>query len=225
MTESEKLLLKRALWDATCSAYLKELDSCEEDACFSAAHAEKMNVILGAKPARTQAIGRPKKRTVIAAILAAALLLTGCAVYVYREKIADFIVTIFNDHVEIVHGNADSPEYPDEIEEKYILGYVPEGYKIVNKISSTLTSHSHTWKKDNGESILFYQSVVGGIIGVDSEHGEGEVLNVCGQTVYYRRAERFVYIWNDGKYSLLLTASEEIPLEEFEKIMQGIKTE
>ena len=60
---------------------------------------------------------------------------------------------------------------------------------------------------------------------MDSERGEGEILNVCGQTVYYDNAEKSVYVWSDGKYSLLLTTSEESPLEEFEKIMQGIKTE
>ena len=164
MISEEKKLFGQALLDATCRSYLTELASCEEDTCCSEAHTEKMTAILGLKPTRSQAIGSPRKRAVIAAILAAVLLLTGCAVYVYREKIADFIVTTFNDRVEIHHGNADSPEYPDEIEEKYTLGYVPEGYRLVNKISSTSRNHSHTWKKDNGESILFDQSVIDVII-------------------------------------------------------------
>ena len=224
MTESEKLLFKRALWDATCSAYLKELDSCEEDACFSAAHAEKMNVILGAKPARAQAIGRPKKRTVIAAILAAALLFVGCAVYVYREVIGDFIVTVFKDHINISFDNTDTSDYPDEIEEKYILGYVPEGYKPVRNVFSPLL-YMQIWENDIGSKLIFKQHTNDTIFNINSELGDTEILNLCGQTVYYRDIEKPCYIWSDGKYALSLEVSETLPIKEFEKIMQGIKTE
>lgn len=225
MTESEKLLFKRALWDATCSAYLKELDSCEEDACFSAAHAEKMNVILGAKPARTQAIGRPKKRTVIATIIAAALLFVGCAVYVYREVIGDFIVTVFKDHINISFDNSDGADHPQKIEEKYTLGYVPEGY-TPTKTSSSSIGKEQQWKNNSGEYIIFEQSIIdGSIYNINSELGETKILHICGLNVYYRNIEKPCCIWSDGKYSLLLTTSEELPLEELEKIIQSIETE
>ena len=223
MTESEKLLFKRALLDATCNSFAKELDSCEEDARCSAAHTEKMNEILGIKPDRVQVLDRPRKRAVIAAILAAVLLLTGCSAYFYRVEIGNFIVTTFKDHIEI-KVDTDKFDYLDKIDEKYTLGYLPKGYNLIRTTEDPL-ARTQTWKNKRGAKLKLVQHHIGVTIGIDSSLGEAKTLEVNGCAVYYIDCEEPIFIWNDGKYVMILESEERLLIEEFEKIIRGIKTE
>ena len=76
--------------------------------------------------------------------------------------------------------------------------------------------------------INLFQAVqhhIGVTIGIDSSLGEAKTLEVNGCAVYYIDCEEPIFIWNDGKYVMILESEERLLIEEFEKIIRGIKTE
>ena len=225
MIEKERALFKQALIDGMYNSYNRELELCETNVEYSPRHVKRMAKILSMNPDRTFAFGKPRRRALVAIILAAALLLTGCAVYVYRDVIGDFIVTAFERYFDItIDNNTDDYDSPQKIEEKYTLGYVPEGYAFVRTFD-TPRLYKQIWKNDFGDELVFEQSAIGAALSINSELGDSEILDLCGRTVYYRNIEKPCYLWSDGKYYMILYVSEDLSQEDFEKILQGIKTE
>lgn len=224
MIEKERALFKQALIDGMYNSYNRELELCETNVEYSPRHVKRMAKILSMNPDRTFAFGKPRRRALVAIILAAALLLTGCAVYVYRDVIGDFVEIVFEKYIKVTYDNTDDNGFHRQIKEKYTLGYVPEGYTLVETDESS-TLYRQIWENDLGEELIFEQWEIDTALSINSELGKSEIFDLCGQTVYYRNVENPCYIWSDGKYSMVLAVSEEITLEEFEKILHGIKTE
>ena len=224
MIDKERALFRKALIDGMYNSYNRELELCETNVEYSARHVKRMAKILSMNPGQAFTFGKPRRRALVAIILAAALLFTGCAVYVYRDVIGDFIVTAFEKHIEVTYDKTEANGACRQIEEKYTLGHVPEGYAFVRAFDSP-SVHRQIWKNDLGEVLIFEQWGIGSVIGINSERGESKILDICGQTVYYRNLEKHFYIWSDGKYGMMLCVSEELSQEDFEKILQGIKTE
>lgn len=225
MIGKERALFERALIDGMYNSYNRELELCEKNVEYSPRHIRRMTEILSMNPGQTFAFGRPRKRALVAIILAAALLLTGCAVYVYRDVIGDFIVTAFERYFDItIDNNTDDYNSPPKIEEKYSLGYVPDGYELV-KTNESSRLYKQIWKNDSGEELVFEQWGIDAASSINSELGDSKILDLCGQTVYYRNIEKPCYLWSDGKYYMILYVSEDFSQEDFEKILQGIKTE
>lgn len=225
MTLQEKMLFGRALIEATYNAYQRDLSLCEDTEQCSERHIERMNEILGLSSSGKFGFGKPRRRTVIAIVLAIALLLTGCcATYIYRDEISGFIEIIEKEGIRVIFEGTDRADYPDKIEERYVLRSVLEGYELVKTVEDPGLNRQ-TWKNADGDVIVFEQSLIGTIYGFNSEVGETEILTVGGQNVYFRRIEKYYYLWCDGKYCMKLESSRELSFEEFEKMFLGIKTE
>lgn len=209
MTTSENMkLFQQALWEATGNVYDRELAECTEDAKCSRRHYAKMRKILGVAvlPATTRAI-KIKKR-VIVALVAAVLLLTGCTVYAYREKIREFIETVFEDYVRVTYHNGEEDPVEATISEYYTLGYVPEGYELTKTFELPVQAQ-YMWSGQDGAYILLEQCHVdSGLFVMDNEIEGWEVMQIGNHNVHHCVSNAYYYLWNDGVYAYRLTASE-----------------
>ena len=124
--DNSRELLKKAFIDAMCEKYEKELSVCNETADCSAAHKKRIKQIICGS---TSVVPRKRlsKKTIVALIIAAALLLAGCTVYAYREKIGNFFFEIFGEYMVGQFDNG-KEENLSEIKDIYTVGYIPEGY-------------------------------------------------------------------------------------------------
>ena len=219
MYETEKRLFGQALADAISQKLDEELRECKETAACSRAHSRyvKYTVKYGESPKARKI----SKRT-IALIIAAALLLTGCAALV-RDQIAGFFMTILETR-NVIESPVDVSEYPKTIEEKRIPQVLPEGYELVDEVT-TRGSLILTWIDAESNFLIYYQSThEAGGMDIDNEHSdfgeiqidEYDVLCVISEDGSRR------YIWMDD-YVYYISSSCELTKQELEDIVRNIK--
>ena len=220
MNDTNRELFKKALSDALSQKYGAEISECGEDTACSQKHYVKMQKIVGGDIYKTKR--RFSKKALIAIIIAAALLLTGCAAaYVYRNEIGDFIEEIYDTHIKLTYGGEQN--FAGEIQEQYELTYVPSGYE---KTSEKVTRVYIFYKYENEDkkALNFRQEPVGGIIlGFNAEGGHTTVF-ICGDTEVYCRIfdTTFHYVWSDGKYIFSIDSYEFLDETEIAKIIENI---
>ena len=221
--ESGKEIFSRAVIDGFEEKYREGLAvSASESGEFSRTHARRMSSIIGSKVKYVADKHTRIKRAVAAALIAAALLLAGCAAIVYKEQIGDFFVEIHDTYIKgdfIKDENANN----QIIEEYYTLTYVPEGYELVEEYSDAFGAQS-VWKNDKEKSIIFEQNPINSVkYTIDGENGFTDTYILGEKTVYCRIIdETYCYIWNNEKYAFSLYSDTEINEEEIIQIIDGI---
>ena len=151
---NNRILLKQAILDGMSQKYEEEMALNEETADCSKQHYVKMRRILNLHG--TNVINTKfNKRALIAILIAAALLLAGCSVYVFREAIFDFIEEIYDDYIRVSY-DEDREGNEEKIEHIYTVQYVPEGYELKKEIASPLKVY-FLWENVAGEKITFKQ--------------------------------------------------------------------
>lgn len=207
MASGEMLLLQKALWEASANVYERELAECEQDAKCSRQHYAKMKKILGVAILPATSRKMQIKRRIIAALIAAVLLLTGCTTYAYREEIRAIIETIFDNHVEIKYNDKEQSTSADTIDKYYILGYVPDGYELT-KTYEQPSQTKYKWSNSNGEYIILEQCHVDSALFVmDNEVEDWKVVQIGNHKMQHRVSDVYYYLWNDGVYAYRLTTS------------------
>lgn len=221
MNNNERELFKKALSEAMAQKYDEELAECEENAVCSQKHYDKMQKIIGRN------VYRPKKKlskkALIAIIVAAALLLTGCTVaYIYRDEIRDFVEEIYDEFIKLTYD--DEEQNPvGGIQEQYELSYVPEGYEKTREKITPIYTH-YEYENVDGEKITFRQNLLDDTnFRLDSEHGDTIIFTYGEFDIYCRVFETsYHYIWNDGKYALNINSTALIDDNELIKIIENI---
>ena len=225
MTADNRELFKKALIEALYSKYEDEIkDSSDESAICSPVHYNKLRR-LGIK-VKEQRIGKISKKSFVAILVAAALLLVGCTAYVYRDKVRDFIETIYEKYIHVTYDSGKPNDSVRNVEKPYTLTYIPEGYELISE-SKTPIDVYYKWQDDSTNIITFRQIILDGTnFKLDAEQGDSEILYCGNYTIYFRKIEdSYHYIWNDGEYALTLTSYVELSHEEISKIIDGIKTD
>jgi hypothetical protein len=216
-------LFQQALWEATYNVYERELTLCDASAKCSRRHYVKMKKILGVAVLPATNPGAKIKRRIVAALIAAALLLTGCAAYAYREEIKEFIETIFDDHIEVKYDDNEDPTTSATITEYYTLGYVPEGYDFI-KIIEQPTQIKSKWVNAEGKYILLVQCTVESALFImDTETEDWNLIQLGDHEIYYRSTGVNYYIWNDGKYAYQLILSASFHEQELISMIENIR--
>ena len=221
MATENEILFKQAINEALSNKFQRMIDDCEEEIVCSRRHKRIMKAIVYGNA--TYINSRISTRAKVAAILvAAALLLGGCAI-AYREAIRAIISEIKEFFVELTFTESD--EESKYIEEVYELTYVPEGYELENQSEGRKIVQS-MFKNVEGHKIKFMQQALDDSrFTVDSEHSDNALLEVDGYTVYSRSTNgTYYYLWNDGKYALKLNTTEPLSNETLASIISGIKT-
>lgn len=224
MNNNDRELFKKALSEAMAQKYDEELAGCEENAICSQKHYDKMQKIIGRN------ICHPKKRltkkSLIAIIVAAALLLTGCtAAYIYRDEIRDFVEEIYEEFIKLTYD--DEEQNPvGGIKEQYELTYVPEGYEKTNEKITPIFVH-YEYENGDGEKITFSQNPLDGSnFYFDSEQGYTKVYEYGEYKIYCRILDStYHYTWNNGIYSLTINSSVALTNDELNSIVDGIRTQ
>lgn len=219
MYETEKRLFGQALAEVISKTLDEELRGCKETAACSRVHSRCMHHII--RFGELPKVRRINKRTV-ALIIAAALLLTGCAALA-RDQIAGFFMTILETR-NVIESPVDVTEYPKTIEEKRIPQVLPEGYELVEETFTDCSLYI-TWKNDLGELLTYSQDVHDGhLFSVDNEHGEWTEKEICGVRVlfYDHMDDEIQFLWMD-EYVYHIYSSRELSQQEIANVIENTK--
>lgn len=223
MASDEMRLFQQALWEATANVYERELAEWPEDAKCSRRHYAQMRKILGVTILPATSRKMQIKRRIVAALVAAVLLLTGCTTYAYREEIREFIETVFEDYIRVTYHDGEDPAAMATIEEYYTLGYVPEGYELTINYERPMQS-KYKWTNSQGEYIILEQSHVDSTLFVmDNKIGDWNVLQIGNYKMNCCLSDVYYYLWNDGVYAYRLTTSELLEEQELSRIIENLQ--
>ena len=221
MAMSDKELFAQAINEGVMSRMELDLAEFEGKVTCSKSHYRRISEIIGYR------VGPSEKRTsfkraVAVALIAAALLLAGCAAVVYKDRIGDFFVEIFDTHIKgsFAEGSENNNEI---IEEYYSLSYVPEGYsKIMEFQNDAVVMRKYV--NENQDTIRFEQLMLDSINHyIDVEHGEIDEVKFSDINVfYYSTIDTHLYVWKNDEYAFLVETTDELLIDEIEKIICGV---
>lgn len=220
MSESA-ILLKDALVAGVSQRYALELSQSQQNAACSPEHMQKMSDLLG-YDVQAAAKARKRKLVIAALILAAALVVGSLTAYANRDAIREFFVQVFDEYISL--------EFPGEqpsaeITERYSVGYVPQGYTLTQKEVNYLVTRN-LWSNAQGQVLRFSQLLLNVEIRFDPDYGESRIIEHGNMQIYCRVHEGAVsYIWNDGKYALVIYDATGLSLEEILKIIDSAHIE
>ena len=220
MDKEARELFGKALAEAFAEKFDEELAACEETAACSQEHYDKMQKIINSSCSAPKR--KFSRKSLVAIIIAAALLLTGCAAYICRNEIRDFVEDVYEKFVRLTYCESDKQSTP-KIDEVYELTYVPDGYELVEEIINPVKV-LYEFENQEGALLIFKQVVLDKTnYGFDVEEGNTLLYEFNGFKIYCRELDTSLhYIWNDGEYSLRLTSSITLDEAELEKIVLGI---
>lgn len=159
-----------------------------------------------------------KSKHIIAIIVAAALLLiTSCGI-IFRNQIRE----VFRDlYVKLTYKDDSSTHR--EIDEVYMLTYMPEGYTLERSITDSLTVQ-YKYVNEENECIIFEQRpTVSSIFIVDSEDGYFKMWQIEEYDIYCRFTDSScIYVWSDEKYLIKLKSDTQVSDEDIIRIIEGI---
>lgn len=221
-SHSDRVLFKKAILEGISKKYEKELSLNQETVNCSEKHYSKMNEILN----RGETYEKNKKfnrHTWIAILIAAALLLTSCSVYIFREQIFDFIEEIYDKYIKVSY-NEEQKGDGETIEEVYAVNYVPEGYELKEEISNPLMVY-YMWENAAGETIVFEQfNLSSSEFLLDGEQGSTMIFEHNQLKIYCRQIDNsYYYIWSDGYYAITVNSSVELDKNELIKMIDNIE--
>ena len=221
MNKTDEALFKQALTEGVSNRFSRQIESCTETVICSRRHRVAISKIINDVRKQSHAVSL-RMRKIIAILVAAVMLLVSCAV-VYRDEIRDFIEEIYESFVKINYSDGD--DQGAQIEDVYGLTYIPEGYRLEDEFSSTGLSRLK-FSDSNGNILLYEQRVLDTAnFYADIENGYTKIVDISIYDVYYKKTkQQTYYMWNDGKFSLVLISKIALPDEELKLIIEGIKT-
>ena len=217
MDKSNSELFKQAISEGLSKRFDNVADSYTEEIECSEKHKLAMQAIIYGKTEKKR-VWTPKMRRIIAILVAAALLLTGCGI-IFRNEIREIFEEFF---ISVSYESEDKNS--ETLKDVYSLSYLPEGYTVKEIITtSVLVKYKST--NQNGNVILFEQRPLTSDFTVDSESGYSRMEDIDEYEIYYRSTGKFhYYIWTDGKYSLKLKSDTKLSYEEIVLMLNGIRT-
>lgn len=217
MNKSNLELFKQALNEGVSNRFDAMAAECTDTIECSEHHTRAIETIVYGKTEFKRTCSS-KKRRLIALLVAAALLLTGCGI-LFRHEIRE----IFEDlYVKLTYGD-EGAAAGNKIEDVYQLGYVPEGYSLRYE-RIRLVRVQYEFQNQDGEYIWFDQRPIDTTnYVVDTESGYSKINEIDGYEVYYRYTNgRHVFVWNDGTCSMRLSSSAALSNDEIILILEGI---
>ena len=219
MNGSDRKRFVQALAEGIADKYDAEIKSFNENANCSNSHYRKLSDILGYKLIPR---GKSIKRTLIAIILAAAMLLTGCTVYYCRHEIRDFFVDFYEQFIKLTFDKSQRGEN-EVITDAYFPSYMPQAYELKNEVITPIMV-IYEYADLKGNTITFEQFLLDGSdYLLDLEAGNTEILTMGNQRIYHRyTGDLFHYVWNNGYYGFTINSTEKLEDAELYKIINHI---
>lgn len=222
MDRSNRFLFQQAIFEGLSQRYEEELAENTENADCSQKHTLKMRKMLRSFCGDTV----PRKRNLrawVAALVAAAILLAGCTVYIFRGSVWDSIVKIYENYIEISL-NQNNKGNSKPVEDIYAIGYMPEGYEFKTDRSTPGTIY-RVWENAESDHISFEQyNLFTTGIRLNAEDGSTTMVECNGWEVYCRQYEdSCYYIWVDRSYYLMISVRGNVPRDEVLRIIESIE--
>ena len=218
--ESDRELFRKALIEVFAEKYDNALAKSDDDVVCSEAHMRAMEEIVAQAVRSGQKKNR--RRWLITLLVAAALLLSACTVYAYRGEIRGFVEKVYDEYVHVTYRDSDEVGWEGEIEEPYTLGYVPDGYELVEQVSRTFLN-KYMWETPDGDVLVFEQCDLSGVsFLMDSAGGNTNMLINSGHEIYCWFDDTAVYVWNDGQYAYRINSPYLISDDELTKLINGL---
>ena len=202
---------KKALTEALRSDYATEEKS--EEHIFSAGFDKKMDKLIKRrnKP-YFNLINTASKRAACVIVLIVLLALNPLTVKAVINKIFGYYRADYSDHIELVPDITESDRVPKNIERKYYISALSDGYEIVKEYDYNVV-HRVLFQNENEEYVLFTQHIISGYkTNIDNEHTEfkevtyGDITYFV--TVFYDNGmESYMYMWNNGEYIFKLKSN------------------
>ena len=219
MTNKDNQWLVEAISEGLVLKYEDEMSTIEKHPRCSKRHYEKMSEILGFK---VKAPRRITKKGMAAILLAAALLLTGCAVF--RNEIRDFFVEIYETFVKVTFDKEQDEIL--NISDAYKLSFMLEGYTQTDeKITPSMVRYKYM---NAEEHIITFEQIPldGSNYRLDANHGDYIFMTIGEYRILYKYTDqKYLYIWNDGKYAMSLHSDVALTEDDIANILDGIKSD
>ena len=221
-SHSDRVLLKKAILDGVSKKYEEELSVNQETANCSKKHYSKMNEILNREKTDTKN-KKFNKCTLIAILIAAALLLTSCSVYIFGEKIFDFIEEIYGKYIRVSY-NEEHEGHGESIDDIYTINYIPKDYELKKEVSNPLMVY-YMWENPSGETIVFEQfNLTNSVFLLDGEEGATIIYDHNQLKIYCKQIDNsYYYIWSDGYYAITVNSSIELDKNEIIRIIDNLE--
>ena len=207
-----KSLFRQALIDATLELANDLRDKKRVE--YSAQHKKRMRS-MGV------AIGLSTRAKILISLIAAAILLTGCAVF--RERIAGLFLTVGDGFVN-VEGDV-TPDAPKEIEHAYVPSYIPDGFTEVERVEEVFY-HQIIWANDDNKQYLIFSqdTVYSSSHNIDTDHASTIQIHYSDFTVFkIESSNNFFYYWNYQGYVFALTSNYNIDDTTLFTFLGGLK--
>ncbi|MBQ3490448.1 MAG: DUF4367 domain-containing protein, partial [Clostridia bacterium] len=135
-------------------------------------------------------------------------------VYSAREPIVEFFLNIKEKYSEFFFNQEDIEKAPEIIETFYTLGYVPEGYELI-ETKITECKADFIWENQHGYSINFSQYTLHSNTAMDTEDSNFTIIYVDGMKIAWsEKHKEKAYFWNTTEYAFSLNITEPIPHDE-----------
>ncbi len=165
---------------------------------------------------------RRMKKAMIAAVIAATTVLCGCATYVYREQITEFLL----EHTPICVNllPASEADSADGSMPCYGLSYVPDGYELTDG-SVTYSHVAYQWNNSDGATMRFSQHRTDSVYSMNNqgeekysiEHNDLKILYIELNENYH------TYVWRQGNYNLVISSNTQIAEDELKLMIDGLE--
>lgn len=209
MTENE--ILKAAIARTLIPEYHKIMEEASDYHEFSTSFQKRMDkLIRRRRKPYYRFINTAGKR--IALIVLSFLTISFTAVMsveALRTPFLDFIMNIFSNHSE-VRGIDDSGDYPETIENDYVITFDLSEYSIVNDEKNDFF-HKAFYKNNNNNNIIYYfqYTVQEYNRNLNTEKAVIEQVEINGQEAfgYLDNHNYYTLFWNNGEYVIQISST------------------
>ncbi len=222
MTKTEIDILKSALFITGCEEVKAYKTLPDEKIIFSEAFEKSIQKLAKKRKSITWQATKTVPRRIavvfIAAIITFCLMMSISAI---RTPVINFFVNVYESFVGLFF-DVEEPE-TENIKDFYSPSYIPDGYY---EFAHTQTeTHTETvWKNGTGRIILMQDVLNQNREFMDNEDSNYSKLQIDEKTVYYiLKNGQYYLMWIDNNYLFIINCSEEIGLNEIEKIIRSME--
>lgn len=175
---------------------------------------------------RATVCGRiPLKKKVMYALMAALIAIAlAMSVSAIREPVIKFFVDVYDSFISIF---VDVPEPRNvTIEEKYELGYLPEGFELVQeKVWPTSCDRVYS---DGSEKIRFNQKIYSSETFseyiLDNKSSDIYTIQTTPVEIYcVTKNDKTMLLWTDKIYTFIVIFESSLTIEEYAKIVENVR--
>lgn len=163
-----------------------------------------------------------KRVAIITVVLSLFFAFSACA-FAMNFPSVQFFLTVQEKFSELFFRQKDIENAPDTIETVYTLGYVPEGYELMERKVEEPYVKS-VWVNANNQELIFEQTPLKTSTILDNENTDGQIVYINNiKTIIITKFNSTQILWNDNDYVYSVIISDCYAQNEYEKIIASLE--